>query len=299
MGWGRGGRGRSGWGRGKGDRGEDGAAEEKKAHYFEVPRKKLTTAIISKPSLPKSNIAPWTERVAIWCYFGGWLLRRCFANFWGKCPDVSSRCRCLTSDQYEQLRFQWFRLAGKHAEIFANLTYYADHPNMYILSPQIGKIWKSSRPNIWWIAQFSGSRWTQWVNCSFNRLAYDCTSDLCPSLSEMDQTWSGRYSARSAFLQLSHLKTTCISKINMLQLIGYLNTLFILIAALLVTRVVPPMVSWDYISSWNGSTYWWIRPTFQCCLSMGRCSIQAVQNIILELQLLQLSLPRYGWIRLN
>lgn len=58
MGWGRGGRGRSGWGRGKGDRGEDGAAEEKKVHYFEVPRKKLTTAKISKPSLPKSNIAP-------------------------------------------------------------------------------------------------------------------------------------------------------------------------------------------------------------------------------------------------
>lgn len=83
---------------------------------------------------------------------------------------------------------------------------------------------------------------------------------------------------------------------NMLQLIGYLNTLFILIAALLVTRVMPPMVSWDYISSWNGSTYWWIRPTFQCCLSMGRCSIQAVQNIIVELQLLQLSLLRYGWI---
>lgn len=154
MGWGRGGRGRSGWGRGKGDRGEDGAAEEKKVHYFEVPRKKLTTAKISKPSLPKSNIAPWTERVAILCYLRGWLLRRCFANFWGKCPDVSSRCRCLTSDQYEQLRFQWFRLAGKHAEIFANLTYYADHPNMYILSPQTGKIWKSSRPNIWRIAPF-------------------------------------------------------------------------------------------------------------------------------------------------
>lgn len=57
---------------------------------------------------------------------------------------------------------------------------------------------------------------------------------------------------------------------NMLQLIGYLNTLFILIAALLLTRVMPPMVSWDYISSWNGSTYWWTRPTFQCCLSMGR-----------------------------
>lgn len=56
MGWGRGGRGRYGWGRGKGDRGEDGAAEEKKAHYFEVPRKKLTTAKISKPSLPKSNM---------------------------------------------------------------------------------------------------------------------------------------------------------------------------------------------------------------------------------------------------
>ncbi len=62
MGWGRGGRGgrgRSGWGRGWGDRGEDGAAEEKKAHYFEVSRKKLTTAKISKPSLPKSNNAPW------------------------------------------------------------------------------------------------------------------------------------------------------------------------------------------------------------------------------------------------